>query len=167
MTPPKKANKKTILVVLGRGGHTAQMLRLVDLLGDQYEYEYIIARDDPLSEKKITRKGRVWRVTSPRSHDTPLPLAVLRTTRCLIETMILMTKTRAKAIISAGPGLGAIASITAKLLGKKVVFIESWSRVWTPSRSGKLVYPIADLFLVQWPELKNKYPRAIYAGRLA
>ncbi|MEK6909902.1 MAG: polysaccharide biosynthesis protein, partial [Candidatus Aenigmatarchaeota archaeon] len=39
-------------------------------------------------------------------------------------------------------------------------------RVRKPSKSGKLVYPIANLFFVQWEDLKSEYPRAVYAGRL-
>lgn len=34
------------------------------------------------------------------------------------------------------------------------------------SLSGKIVYQIADRFVVQWPLLKDKYPRAKYMGRL-
>jgi len=47
-----------------------------------------------------------------------------------------------------------------------VIFIESWARVYSKSDSGKLVYPIADLFFVQWKEMEKVYPHAIYAGRL-
>ena len=50
----------------------------------------------------------------------------------------------------------------------RIVYIESIARVSTLSLSGKLLYHlrIADLFLVQWQELKDRFPRAVYAGRL-
>ena len=35
-----------LLIVLGEGGHTTEMLNLVDLLGDRYEYHYIITKED-------------------------------------------------------------------------------------------------------------------------
>ena len=53
-----------------------------------------------------------------------------------------------------------------KLLGKKIIFIESWSRIYKKSSSGKFAYLFANLFFVQWPEMKKQYPKAIYAGRL-
>ena len=41
---------------------------------------------------------------------------------------------------------------------------ESVARVKSLSLSGKLLYPIADKFMVQWPDLLAKYPRARYVG---
>ena len=32
------------------------------------------------------------------------------------------------------------------------------------SLSGKIIYPFADLFLVQWKELSKKYKKAVYGG---
>ena len=159
-------SKKTLLIILGSGGHTAQMLRLVRLLGNKFKYEYIIAKDDTLSEKKIEIPGKVWKATRPRSYDTPTWKAIVNTIVSFIESIHIITKTDAIAVVSAGPGLAVPISYLGKLFGKKVIFLESWSRVWHPSRAGKLVYPIADMFFVQWPELKEKYPKAIYAGRL-
>jgi UDP-N-acetylglucosamine:LPS N-acetylglucosamine transferase len=58
-------------------------------------------------------------------------------------------------------------SVLGKLLGKKVIFVEDYSRVSKASTSGKIIYRFSDLFFVQWPELKAVYPKGIYAGRLA
>ena len=52
----------------------------------------------------------------------------------------------------------------AKLFKKKVIYIESYARVYDLSLTGKKVYNHADLFLVQWPELAEKYEKAIYVG---
>jgi len=52
-------------------------------------------------------------------------------------------------------------------LGKKIVFIESLSRVKNPSLTGKFLYPISDLFLVQWKSLLKKYgSKAKYGGKV-
>lgn len=42
----------------------------------------------------------------------------------------------------------------------KVVFVESFCRVHTLSLTGRLLYPVADAFVVQWPDLQRRYPRA-------
>jgi beta-1,4-N-acetylglucosaminyltransferase len=42
----------------------------------------------------------------------------------------------------------------------KLLFIESFCRVTSLSLSGKLLYPLASRFLVHWPQLKAKHPRA-------
>ncbi len=56
-----------ILVVLGEGGHTRQMIRLLDELGAGYEYHYLMAVEDELSESKIRVPGPVWRIGRPRN----------------------------------------------------------------------------------------------------
>ncbi|KAG0314693.1 UDP-N-acetylglucosamine transferase subunit [Dissophora globulifera] len=74
-----------------------------------------------------------------------------------------------------GPGTCfalALAVIGARMLGvpdeqtPDLVFIESFARVKTLSLAGKLLYPLCDVFLVQWPDLAALYPRAQYIGAL-
>ena len=55
-----------MLVILGEGGHTKEMLTLVEMLGDGLEYGYLIVQDDEVSESKIRRRGPVYRVLKPR-----------------------------------------------------------------------------------------------------
>jgi beta-1,4-N-acetylglucosaminyltransferase len=45
-----------------------------------------------------------------------------------------------------------------------IVFVESFCRTENLSLTGRLLYPIADKFIVQWQELQNSYPRAEYLG---
>jgi beta-1,4-N-acetylglucosaminyltransferase len=47
-----------------------------------------------------------------------------------------------------------------------VIYIETGSRVFALSSSGRILYRFADLFFVQWPELLAAYPKAVYEGRL-
>jgi UDP-N-acetylglucosamine:LPS N-acetylglucosamine transferase len=54
----------------------------------------------------------------------------------------------------------------AKVMGKKLIFIETYARVRGGTRSGKLMYKYADLFIVQWEPLKEIYPNAVYGGSI-
>ncbi|EEC13566.1 conserved hypothetical protein [Ixodes scapularis] len=47
-----------------------------------------------------------------------------------------------------------------------VVYVESFCRVETLSITGRVLYHLADHFVVQWPQLSAKYPRAKYHGLL-
>lgn len=51
-----------------------------------------------------------------------------------------------------------------KMFGKKLVFIESYAKVKTPTLTGKLLYHFAGRFYVQWQELLEFYPKAIHVG---
>ena len=158
--------KHKLLIVLGSGGHTAQILRLVNLLGKKLKYEYVVLKDDPLSKRKIKIRGKVWEITRPRNYYDPFWKAIFKTIISFFESVKIVLESNACAIITAGPGVAVPLCYVGKLFGKKIIFIESWSRVWNLSRTGKLIYPISDLFFVQWKNLKKKYPKSIYAGRL-
>lgn len=63
---------------------------------------------------------------------------------------------------------GALASIPicliSKLFGKKLIFIESFAKINSPTLTGKLLYKYADQFYVQWEPMLKIYPKAIYLG---
>lgn len=155
-----------LLIVLGSGGHTKEMLRLVDLLGPGYEYSYLICADDELDAQKISIPGPVYRVIRPRLLNIGLLHIGLRTLWSAGQALVALLRTWPQAIISTGPGIAVPACILAKCLGRKVIYIETGSRVFALSTSGRILSHVADLFLVQWEELLPLCPKAIYAGRL-
>lgn len=48
----------------------------------------------------------------------------------------------------------------------RTIFIESWARVKTLSLSGKILLPLVDRFLVQWPGLEGTGEKAEFVGAL-
>ena len=155
-----------LMIVLGSGGHTKEMIRLVDLLGPDYEYSYLVCADDELSRQKIKTPGAVYPVIRPRLLNIGVLTIGLRTLWAAGQAFVALCRTRPHAIISAGPGIAVPSCILAKFLGIKVIYIETGSRVFALSTSGKILSHFADLFFVQWEELLTSYPEAIYAGRL-
>lgn len=74
---------------------------------------------------------------------------------------------RPDVIVSTGAEIGIPAFVLGKLFGCQTIFVESWCRVETRSTTGRIVYPISDLFLVQWPGLVEEYgEKARYEGSL-
>lgn len=63
---------------------------------------------------------------------------------------------------------GALAAypfcIIGKYMGMKIVYIESFARVHHPSLTGKLLYNFADLFIVQWEDMLELYPKSVLGG---
>jgi beta-1,4-N-acetylglucosaminyltransferase len=155
-----------LLIVLGSGGHTKEMLRLVDLMGPGYEYSYLVCADDELSVQKIKVPGSVYRVIRPRLLNISMLTIGLRTLWSAGRAFVALCRARPRAIISAGPGIAVPACILGKCLGLKVIYVETGSRVFALSMSGKILSHFSDLFFVQWEELLSLYPKAICAGRL-
>lgn len=75
-------------------------------------------------------------------------------------------------VLCNGPGTCVPLCVAALLLGilgiKKVVivYVESVCRVHTLSLTGKILYSLSDYFFVQWPSLRDKYPKSIFLGRI-
>ena len=91
----------------------------------------------------------------------------------LLHAVVLVLRIRPSLLLCNGPGtcipIAAVA-IALRWLGIKyvtVIYVESICRVESLSLSGNLLLPVADHFLVQWPNLVNKYPKARYIGRLS
>lgn len=74
---------------------------------------------------------------------------------------------RPDVVVSTGSEIAIPAFVWAKLVGAETIYIESWCRVRALSLTGKIVYPLSDLFLVQWPELAQKSgEKARYEGTI-
>lgn len=160
--------KTKILVSLGMGGHTNQMLRLLELLGDRYDYEFVVGDDDRTSAPKVEGKGTIYVMKNPRlMKDKNIILIFFKMFPAAIDSFRTLRKTKAKVLLGCGPSLDLPLFFVAKVFFRmKLIFFESWVRVENKSMTGKLIYPFCDLFLVQWPKLQKKYSKAVYAGRL-
>ena len=158
---------KKALVVLGMGGHTAQIIKLIDLLGTVYEYHYVIGHDDVTSKFKIKLRGTTYIVRNPRGiSDNSFIKIFLNFLLSTINVIHLYLKVKPDFVISSGPAIAVPFFWVAKVFKIRSIFIESWSRIHTKSKTGILVYPVADLFFVQWKYMTTLYPRSIYAGRI-
>ena len=54
--------------------------------------------------------------------------------------------------------------LLAKLFGKKLIYIESFAKISSPTKTGKFLYRYADQFYVQWKPMLEFYPNAIFLG---
>jgi len=86
----------------------------------------------------------------------------------LFQLISIFWKEKPDLLFSTGAEVAIPAFFVGKyLFGTKLIFLESMARVEAPSSTGKILYHISDIFMVQWPELLKKIgPRALYKGRL-
>lgn len=76
----------------------------------------------------------------------------------------ILSKERPDLIISSGAAVAVPFFYIGKLFGCKTIYIEVFDRVDKPTLTGRLVYPVTDRFIVQWPEMKKVYPKSIDLG---
>lgn len=156
-----------VLFIYGVGGHKEQMKRLLSKLNlDELEINKLA-----LIEKKAKLDNFDLTIEIPPARDKYSKLKTLvRIPYFLFFSVFIILKLlfsyKINTLISTGPGIAFIPAIIFKLLGKEIIFIETWSRFNTYSMTGKLMYKISNKFYVQNKDLLKLYPNAIYAGRL-
>lgn len=86
----------------------------------------------------------------------------------VVRILVILLKERPDIIFSTGSEIAITPFYFGKfLLRTKLIYLESGAQVYHPSGTGKFVYPITDLFLVQWEALLKRYgPKATYVGGL-
>lgn len=77
-----------------------------------------------------------------------------------------LRKEKPDIIISSGAAVAVPFFYIGKMLGIKTLYIEIFDRIDRPTLTGRLVYPVADRFVVQWEEMKRVYPKAINLGSI-
>jgi UDP-N-acetylglucosamine:LPS N-acetylglucosamine transferase len=87
--------------------------------------------------------------------------------RCMPFIFRILRKEKPELIISTGSEIALPVFYIGRLLGIKTMFIESLCRVEGPSLTGRLIYPVSSVFLVQWKALQKLYgKKAQYWGNV-
>jgi UDP-N-acetylglucosamine:LPS N-acetylglucosamine transferase len=161
------AQMKKVLFVAGSGGHTAQLSKLLEKIGDRYDSELMLETSDTLGKEKFSGKYKIHTAVAFRGKYESKLSTLFRMLLNTIQSLFILIASNPEYIITTGPGLGIPISIWGKIVGKKIFVIESWSRTKTKSYNGRVLYPFSTMFFVQWPEMLKQYPKAKYVGRFA
>jgi beta-1,4-N-acetylglucosaminyltransferase len=144
-----------LLLVCSPGGHLQQMLALEPAWRGA-ERSWVTL---PAADVAYLLDGDVVTL----AHG-PTNRSVTNLIRNLWLAWRVLRRNRPDAILSTGAALAVPFFAVGKLLGVRLVYVESVTRTETISLSGRLVYPLADRFFVQWPEAAGRLRRAEYAG---
>lgn len=133
------------------GGHLLQLLQLADLWPRERRHWVTFQKSDAVS--LLVGERTTW-AHHPTNRNIPNLILnfglALRMVHCR----------RVQAIVTTGAGVAVPFAIAGRLLGVNVIYIESMARITSPSLTGRLIYPFADTFIVQWPGLQRFYKRA-------
>ena len=155
MSSADKQKQLRICLAASAGGHISQLLKLTaSWNGD--EMFYVTTTD--VVRSNLSKLGEVYVVGEcNRQHPIRVITVLLRCGRIVF-------KERPDVVISTGAAAGCMLCFLGKMFGTKVVWIDSITNVERISLSGRMVRYIADLFLVQWPELADRYKRIEFVG---
>ena len=96
-----------------------------------------------------------------KDHMLSYPLKLL--INCF-KSLYFYLKLRPDYIITTGAHTAGPMCCIGKIFGSHIIYIETFANKKTKTVTGRLLYPIADVFIVQWKEMLELYPDAIYGG---
>jgi UDP-N-acetylglucosamine:LPS N-acetylglucosamine transferase len=148
---PQSESAGRVLLVASNGGHLLQLLQLADLWPRERRQWVTFKTSDAVS--LLSDEQTIW-----AHHPTNRSLRNL--IRNLGLALRVVRRDEIHAIVTTGAGVTVPFAIIARLRGINVVYIESMARITAPSLTGRLVYPLADTFIVQWPEIQRYFKGA-------
>lgn len=152
-----KRKNLRICLAASAGGHTSQLLKLVESWNG---YDVFSVTTTEVVREKLAKFGPVY-VVGECNRQYPW-----RVVKVLLRCIGIVFKERPDVVISTGAAVGCILCLLGKMRGAKVIWIDSITNVERISLSGRMVRHVADLFLVQWPDLVNRYKKVEFVGSL-
>jgi len=137
-----------ILIVASPGGHLKVAEEL--FLNTDLKIKFITTRNNP---------DQIFKYDAIREFNRDMNIF-----RAFYDAFLVIKKNKPKIIVSTGAGVAVPFFILGYLMHKKLIFIESISRVKSLSLAGKIVYPFVKKLYVRNIELTYIYKKAEYYG---
>ncbi len=154
---------KRILFIASTGGHLNELLQL-KVLFKEYNSYLITEKDISTQGLQIDGIKKIRYLTyGTRSKILVYPFVFIY--NCF-KSLFYYLKIKPKVIITTGTHTAVPMCYIGKLFGSKIIFIETFANRNTKTLSGRMVYPISDLFIVQWKEMQQLYPKSVYGGAI-
>lgn len=148
---------KKVCFVASSGGHLEEISRL-RTIEKKYDSFLITEKSDFIVENFCKKKYYI-----PQMNRREITF-LFKFIWLFFKANSLLNKEKPDAIITTGALASYPFCILAKYKEIKVVYIESFARVTHPSLTGRLLYNFADLFVVQWEDMLEKYPKSVLGG---
>lgn len=171
--------EKKIIYISSMGGHLKELLALKKSM--KHFKSYIVTeKTDATSFLKDLQKIKNNKSTNNCNNDNDiffeevyyLPYGTKKNIfkyififlMMIFKSIYILFKIRPKAIVTTGTHTAVPICYIGKIFGVKIVYIETFANITTKTLAGKIVYPIADKFIVQWESMKKLYPKSEYFG---
>ena len=146
-----------IALVCTHGGHLTETLQLLDAFEDHEVFfaTHHSARDDGLQS------------IAPAYFSKSIGERPIRIIFTIFWALYLIMLEKPDVILSMGAEIALPFFFWGRLLSIKTFFVESWCRVESRSRTGRIAYWLVDEFWVQWESLLPLYgSKAQFYGQI-
>lgn len=153
---------KRVLFISSVGGHLTQLLMLKEIFND-YEYLLVTEKTDVTLNLKDKYKKVEYLKYGTRKYLFKYIFILIYN---VVKSFNIYIKFKPSVIVTTGSHTAVPICYIAKIFRKKIIYIESFAKINSKNMSGKLIYPIADEFIVQWESMLEIYPKGKYFGSI-
>lgn len=151
--------KKKVMFICSVGGHLTQMLQLKEIFEN---YNYVLITEKTAVTEELKNKYNIrFLFYGSRNYMFKYIFVLMAN---FFKSIYYFLKFRPKVIVTTGTHTAVFMCYLGWIFRRKVIFIESYAKSTSPTLAGKLVYPIATTFIVQWESMLKIYPKAKYFG---
>lgn len=147
----------SVVLACSSGGHLMQLYQLKPWWSSRQRLWVTFRTADAIS---LLRGENVEWAYHPTTRNIP---NLLRNVRLAWRVL---RRDRPDVVVSDGAGVAFAFFLVARLLRIATVYLEVFDRIDIPTLSGRLCYPLSDLFLLQWADQQRVYPRGLVIGKL-
>ncbi len=155
---------KRILILAAGGGHTGYGYALAQALQKKAFLSFLVPEGDLLSERRLSKFGKVKSLMLPRGPKTPAFEFAVRLARAFIDS-VGQNLQNFDVVVSTGSNFCIWPAFLAWMRGMSVVNIESSVRFVKPSKTARLLQPFSKITALQWEEQK-RFLKGVVVGPL-
>ena len=149
--------KIKICFAASSGGHYEQLLMLKPLM-EKYDSFVITEKTNYSAE---TKGEKIYYLNQVNRKEKNFIWTMIQN---VWKSIGIYRKEKPDVIICKGVLAMIPICMISKMMGKELIYIESFAKVTSPTETGKLLYKFADRFYVQWESMLKFYPKAVYLG---
>lgn len=148
---------KKVCFAASSGGHFEQLMMLKPLM-KKYNSFILTERTAYKADDENIKTHHIIQINR---REKLFPIKLLADS---FLSLCIFIRERPDVIITTGVLAMIPMCLICKLFGKKIIYIESFAKVTSPTETGKLLYRFADRFYVQWESMLEYYPNATCLG---
>ena len=152
-------NENNVMFISSVGGHLTQLLTLKEVF-NKYNYVLVTEKTDVTKNMSSEYNIRYLKYGSRKYILNYIFIAFCN----IFKSLYLILKYNPKVIVTTGTHTAVPMCYYGWIFGRKIIYIESFAKRTSPTLTGRLIYPIATTFVVQWESMLKFYPKAEYWG---
>lgn len=153
---------KRVLFISSTGGHLSELFQLKSMF-EKYEYMIVTEKTKSNLYLKDEYKNKIKYL----KYGTKDRQKLLYPGRLLFnnfKSLFIYLKFHPDYIITTGTHTAGPMCYIGKIFGSKIIYVETFANINTKTVTGRLIYPISDLFVVQWDSMKDLYKDSVVGG---